>query len=81
MSQKLKNKHQCPRCSSRLQKLSGFEVCANCGHTMGSQSLTGEFDRYDDNLARSITRGSDEQARPFKGGYKRRRVPLNFDKD
>ena len=77
----MKNKHQCPRCSGKLQKRSGFEVCAQCGYVVGSQSLETEHDSFNYELARGYTAGSDEQFRTYRGDRPRRRTPLNFDED
>lgn len=65
-------REKCPRCGGWLRPLSGFQVCGDCGHRMGSQSIPyryGQITRYP---------SSDEQTRPERRHNPRGRNPLNF---
>jgi hypothetical protein len=76
----MKKQSTCQRCSGKLQKLSGFKVCAQCGHRLGSQSLDIDWQNISDTGIKRIG-GADNQSKPYRGNNPRRRVPLNFDED
>lgn len=72
------SRERCPRCGGYLRMLSGFKVCRECSHRMGSQCLDYDWTSHDNDLGRLRARSSDEQTRPERRHNPRRRLPLRL---